>query len=250
MGAVNAPVVSLLDIDFSNVSLESVLARLLARPQQGRFAYVVTPNADHIERLLRVPRLRGVYRRAMLCLLDSYVIVLTAKLLSLPQPAVVSGADLTEALLPRLGGLRVAVVGMEEADFALLAARYPGVEFVHHQPPMGLLRNRKAFHEAVDFVCATRAPFTFFAVGSPVQELLAFAVAGRPEAVGMGLCIGSALRYAAGAISRAPVWMRRSGLEWLYRLGQDPLRLAGRYLISDPKALVAMAMAAVRKKIH
>jgi len=250
MDAVNSPVVSLLDIDFSNVSLEAVLARLLARPPQGRFAYVVTPNADHIERLLRVRRLRGVYQRAMLCLLDSYLIALTAKFLALPQPEVVSGADLTEALLPKLKGLRVAIVGLKDADFAMLAARYPGIEFLHHQPPMGLLHNSKAFHEAVDFVCAARAPFTFFAVGSPVQELLAFAVCSRPEAVGVGLCIGSALRYSAGVLSRAPVWMRHSGLEWLYRLAQDPLRLAGRYLISDPKALVAMAVVAVRKKIR
>jgi exopolysaccharide biosynthesis WecB/TagA/CpsF family protein len=250
MDALNPPVISLLDIDFRNVSQESVLARLLARPQQARFAYVVTPNADHIERLLRVRRLRAVYQRAMLCLLDSYAIALAAKFLALPQPQVVSGADLTEALLPKLHGLRAAIVGMQDADFALLAARYPGIEFLHHQPPMGLLHDSRAFYEAVDFVCAARAPFTFFAVGSPVQELLAFAVFGRPEAVGVGLCIGSALRYAAGALNRAPVWMRRSGLEWLYRLGQDPLRLAGRYLISDPKALVAMAGAALRKKIR
>ncbi|MBB5372353.1 WecB/TagA/CpsF family glycosyltransferase [Acidocella aromatica] len=248
MDALNPPVVSLLDIDFSNIPLDAILTRLLARPQQARFAYVVTPNADHIERLLRIPRLRGVYQRAMLCLLDSHVIAFAAKLLGLPTSRVVSGADLTEALLPRLEGLKVAVVGMQEADFALLAARFPGIVFVHHQPPMGLLHNNQAFHDAVDFVCATGAPFTFFAVGSPVQELLAYATASRSDSVGVGLCIGSALRFASGSLRRAPVWMRHSGLEWLHRLTQDPLRLAGRYLISDPKALLAMAVSAIREK--
>jgi N-acetylglucosaminyldiphosphoundecaprenol N-acetyl-beta-D-mannosaminyltransferase len=248
MDALNPPTVSLLDIDFSNISLDAVLTRLLARPRQGRFAYVVTPNADHIERLLRIPRLRIVYRRAMLCLLDSHVIALTAKLLGLPKTRVVSGADLTEALLPCLEGAKVAVIGMREIDFAQLAARFPGITFVHHQPPMGLLHNGTAFQEAVDFVCATGASFTFFAVGSPVQELLAYAVAARPEAVGVGLCVGSALRFASGSLRRAPVWMRHSGLEWLHRLAHDPLRLTGRYLISDPKALLAMVVSAIRQK--
>lgn len=248
MDALNPPIVSLLDIDFSNISLDAVLTRLLARPQQARFAYVVTPNADHIERLLRIPRLRGVYQRAMLCLLDSHVIAFAAKFLGLPKSRVVSGADLTEALLPRLEGLKVAVVGMKDADFAQLVARFPGIAFVHYQPPMGLLHNSKAFHETVDFVCATAAPFTFLAVGSPVQELLAYAIASRPDSVGVGLCIGSALRFASGSLRRAPVWMRHSGLEWLHRLAQDPLRLAGRYLLSDPKALLAMAVSAIREK--
>lgn len=248
MDALSPAVIPLLGVEFSNIPLDAVVTRLLARPPGARFAYVVTPNADHLERLLRIPRLRGVYQRAMLCLLDSHVIALMAKLLGLPRPKVVSGADLTEALLPRLAGLKIAVVGMQEADLALLAVRFPGIVFVHHQPPMGLLNNSSAFHEAADFVCATGAPFTFFAVGSPVQELLAYAAASRPEAVGVGLCIGSALRFASGSLRRAPVWMRHGGLEWLHRLGQDPLRLAGRYLISDPKALLAMAVSAIREK--
>ncbi len=250
MESLNPPIISLLDIEFSNLSQEAVLSRLLARPPQARFAYVVTPNADHIERLLRIPRLRGVYRRAMMCLLDSYVVALTAKCLGLPQPEVVSGADLTAALLPRLAGQRVAVIGMQEAEFELLAARYPDVEFLHHQPPMGLLYNSAAFHAAADFVCEAGAPFTFFAVGSPVQELLAYAVAARSDSVGLGLCVGSALLFAGGSVSRAPVWMRHAGLEWLYRLAQDPVRLAGRYLISDPRALAALACAALKQKLH
>ncbi len=248
MDALNPPIISLLGVDFSNIPLDTVVTRLFARPQQARFAYVVTPNADHLERLLRIPRLRGVYQRAMLCLLDSHVIAFAAKLLGLPRSRVVSGADLTDALLPHLEGLKVAVVGMQQAEFELLAVKFPGIAFVHHQPPMGLLHNSKAFHEVVDFVCATGAPFTFFAVGSPVQELLAYAAASRPDSVGVGLCIGSGLRFAAGSLQRAPAWMRRSGLEWLYRLAQDPKRLAGRYLISDPKALLAMAVSAIREK--
>lgn len=53
---------------------------------------------------------------------------------------------------------------------------------------------------------------------------------------------------APATAQRAPPWMRRRGLEWLHRLLHDPVRLAGRYLISDPKALAALAIAAFREK--
>jgi exopolysaccharide biosynthesis WecB/TagA/CpsF family protein len=241
---------SLLGIDFSNVTEEAVVRRVLARPIGARFTYIVTPNADHIDRLLRIPRLRAVYQRAMLCLLDSWLIALVASLFGMARPEVVTGAGLTAALLPRLFGLRVAIIGMTDADFAALCEKFPKIWFVRHAPPMALLDDDAAFQVTVEFVCKTQADFTFFAVGSPVQELLAFSVAARPEATGIGLCIGSALEFVAGAKRRAPLWMTEHGLEWVHRLALEPLRLSGRYLLADPRVLVALSVAALRQKIH
>ncbi|OYV32055.1 MAG: hypothetical protein B7Z81_13405 [Acidocella sp. 20-61-6] len=151
-----------------------------------------------------------------------------------------TGADLTQALLARLTGRRVAVVGMSGRGFAALVARYPGIRFVHHAPPMGLLHDVPALLGARDFVRDARAVVTFFAVGSPVQEVLAYAVAAQGAAAGVGLCVGAALEFCAGTARRAPLWIRRAGLEWLYRLGREPGRLAGRYLLSDPKVFWAL----------
>ena len=86
----------------------------------------------------------------------------------------------------------------------------------------------------------SRARFTFLAVGSPQQELLAHRVAlragaGRDDAGGCALCIGAALRFVVGEEKRAPVIMQKLGLEWSYRLGQDPVRLWRRYLVDGPK---------------
>ena len=237
----SASIVQLLGIDFSNVSRQAVIERLLARPEGARFSYVVTPNADHIERLLRIPGLRPIYQRAMLCLLDSQLVSLVAGRLGLPTPQVVSGADLTEALLPHLGGRRVAVIGMDEPDFTVLARRFPAISFIHYSPPMRLLHNCEAFNRTRDFVCDTQAAFTFFAVGSPVQEMLAYAVSSENRASGVGLCVGSGLAFAAGTVRRAPLWVREAGMEWLFRLARNPRRLAGRYLVSDPHVLLALA---------
>ncbi len=250
MDALNQPIIPLLGIQFSNMTKAAVIERLLARPEGARFAYVVTPNADHIERLMRLPMLRPIYRRALLCLLDSTLIALVAGKLGLSCPHVVNGADLTEALLPLLEGRRVAVIGMNDAAFSLLTRRYERISFIHYNPPMDLLHNTPGFFAARDFVCNAQAAFTFIAIGSPVQELLAYAVAAEPRACGVGLCIGSGLSFLAGTARRAPVWMRQSGLEWAHRLAHDPRRLAGRYLISDPRVLLALMATALREKFR
>ncbi len=235
---------ALLGVEFDDISLAETVRQLLARPPSARFAYVVTPNADHIVRLWRILALRPVYQRAMFCLLDSKFISLCAGRLGMAYPPVVTGADLTAALLPMLRGQRVAVIGMAPAAFKMLAARYPDVEFLHHAPPMGLLHYFPAFAAARDFACASRAAFIFIALGSPVQEVLAHAIALRRESTGTGLCIGAGLAFCAGSAPRAPGWMRARGLEFLFRLALEPRRLAGRYLLDCPWVLAGLLSAA------
>ncbi len=239
---------ALLGVDFDDLSLEETLRRLLARPKRAPFAYVVTPNADHIARLGRIPALRPLYQCAMFCLLDSKFIGLCARRLGIAPPPVVTGADLTAALLPRLWGWRVAVIGMAPANVQALAARYPAVAFLHHNPPMRLLHDHPAFYAARDFACASEAAFIFIALGSPVQELLAHAIARQRGSTGVGLCIGTALAFCAGTAPRAPAWMRARGLEFLFRLARDPQRLAGRYLLDCPGVLAGLLRQARAQK--
>ncbi len=248
MDALNPTTIRLLGVDFDNRGVEEIVEILLARPRHARFAYVVTPNADHIERLSRMPSLATAYRGAMFCLLESNFIDLCAGQLGLRRPPVVTGAALTAALLPRLESARVAVLGMSETNFLALQARYPRITFLHHPQSMGLLHNMPAFRRARDFVRGNAADFIFFALGSPLQELLAYAIATRRDATGIGLCIGSSLEYCAGTAQPAPLWMRRRGLEWLHRLAHDPLRLAWRYLIAAPKVLLSLAIEAYQQK--
>jgi exopolysaccharide biosynthesis WecB/TagA/CpsF family protein len=77
----------------------------------------------------------------------------------------------------------------------------------------------------------------FLAVGSPRQEWLAAALAGAGGVTGTGLCVGASLEYLCGARVRAPAAMRRLGLEWLWRLGKEPRRLARRYLLDSPRVI-------------
>jgi UDP-N-acetyl-D-mannosaminuronic acid transferase (WecB/TagA/CpsF family) len=72
------------------------------------------------------------------------------------------------------------------------------------------------------------------AIGSPQQEIIAQKLKGRGVARGLALCIGASIDFITGVERRAPLWMQQSGLEWLFRLAQNPRRLAKRYLVRGP----------------
>ncbi|MFC7539408.1 hypothetical protein ACFQU2_07950 [Siccirubricoccus deserti] len=77
-----APTLRLLGLDFADLTLPAVVARLAARPADAPFSYVVTPNADHLVRLARRPALRPLYHEAGLRLLDSRVVARLARLMA------------------------------------------------------------------------------------------------------------------------------------------------------------------------
>jgi exopolysaccharide biosynthesis WecB/TagA/CpsF family protein len=101
---------------------------------------------------------------------------------------------------------------------------------------MGFAEDPQAVEAVLEFVENVGSfRFCLVAVGSPRQEMVAQMLVQRRRARGMILCIGAAINFLTGGETRAPQWMQRSGLEWLYRLLQDPRRLAYRYLVRGPR---------------
>ncbi|MDR3532870.1 MAG: WecB/TagA/CpsF family glycosyltransferase [Rhodopila sp.] len=233
---------SLLGLDFVSLDVAQAAARIAARPADAPFGYVVTPNADHLVRLSRDPRLRALYRNAAFCLLDSRVVSGLARLLRLPAPSVAPGSDLTAHLLAHhlRPGERITIVGLAPERLPALVARYDLAMPAHHNPPMGFEHDPVAFQTVVAFVRANPARFVFLAVGSPRQENLAAAIAAGGDVTGTGLCIGASLEFLSGARRRAPRAMRRMGLEWLFRLLAEPRRMARRYLIDSPGVIALL----------
>ena len=78
------------------------------------------------------------------------------------------------------------------------------------------------------------------ALGAPKQELFSDAIAESVRPAVLVGC-GGTLDFIAGKVRRAPAWMSKSGLEWLYRLAQEPRRMWKRYLVRDPKFLLILA---------
>jgi exopolysaccharide biosynthesis WecB/TagA/CpsF family protein len=157
------------------------------------------------------------------------------------------GTDLAERALRILAetGDPWTVIGMRSRALDALVARWRLRRPAHLDPPMGFDRDPAAFAAAARFVAEARGRFAFLAVGSPRQEALAHAIAARGGAAGLGLCIGAGLEFLSGTRKRAPTWMRRAGLEWLHRLGQEPGRLGPRY--ARDLAILSMLLRAARR---
>jgi exopolysaccharide biosynthesis WecB/TagA/CpsF family protein len=231
--------ISFLDFDFCNMSMADVLTAIVERPADAPFAYVVTPNVDHVVRIQRRRSdLWPAYRSAWLCLCDSRILSRLAARSGVRLEAA-PGSDLTAALVAGslFPGDRVAIVGGSQVLIDWLRKMAPAVDFMHHNPPMGFAADRQAFAQARDFLIDARARFSLIAVGSPQQELLAWHVGRSGRAVGTALCIGASLDFLTGEQKRAPVWMQRTSLEWLHRLLSNPQRLWRRYMMEGPSIL-------------
>ena len=87
----------------------------------------------------------------------------------------------------------------------------------------------------VERINAARADFVWVGLGAPKQEKWMYEHKGRINGLMIG--VGAGFDYFAGNIKRAPMWMQKCSLEWLYRLMQDPKRLFKRYLVTNTKFL-------------
>lgn len=203
-----------------------------------RYGYVVTPNTDHLIRLHDDARFREIYADASFVLLDSRVIAHLLRLLRGQALPVCTGSDLISRLFDR--HVRPAdplvLIGGSDQQAQRLRARYGLQQLAHYNPPMGFIDQPAAVEACLRFI-EIHSPFRFclLAVGAPQQELLARMLAQRGVARGLTLCIGASINFLTGAEQRAPHWMQSCGLEWLFRLLQNPRRLARRYLLRGPR---------------
>jgi exopolysaccharide biosynthesis WecB/TagA/CpsF family protein len=242
-GVRSADTVNFLDLQFSGLDLDGALDAVSARASLDLpFAYVATPNVDHVVGLAKEPGRRALYENAWMLLNDSRVLKALARKAKIDLPLAV-GADLAERLFDTvidkyepvtiIGGDRGAIEGLKRI-YGLRDVRW-------HEPPMGLKHKPGAIVRAAAFAAAQPSRFTFICVGAPQQELIAYAIAQRGDARGVGLCVGAALDFLSGNAQRAPHWMRSAGLEWLYRLANEPGRLWRRYLVTGPQVLSLFA---------
>jgi N-acetylglucosaminyldiphosphoundecaprenol N-acetyl-beta-D-mannosaminyltransferase len=229
-------------INFHYCSLVEALNLVENSVTAKGFRYIVTPNVDHVVRLKENMEEYGdLYGSAWLCLCDSKVMSYLA-LVCRRRIEVVRGSDLSLMLIERMSRFTpITVIGAEDHIINVLKRRYGFHNIAHYNPPMHFIADAKERAKCVNFVLKNPAHYVFFAVGSPQQEIIAHQVWKLNKAVGIGLCIGSSLRFIVGEERRAPRWIQHCGCEWLYRLCQDPHRLWRRYLVRCPRIFWVMA---------
>lgn len=232
---------------FDDHDLESFVA-VAAGYGRHTYGYVVTPNADHLIRCHDDAAFRARYAAAAYVLLDSRFLSHLLRLTRGLRLPVCTGSDLTARLFADVIGRDDALVliGGSAAQARELAQRHGLRRLAHFDPPMGFVRDPVAVEECLRFIEA-HSPFRFclIGVGSPQQELIAQMLQARGQARGLALCIGAAINFLTGAERRAPRWMQRAGIEWLYRLLCDPGRMAARYLVRGPRVFALLQRAEI-----
>jgi exopolysaccharide biosynthesis WecB/TagA/CpsF family protein len=208
-----------------------------------RFGYVVTPNVDHVIRYYYDSQFRCLYAQASYVLLDSRFLAHVVALVKRQILRVCLGSDLTASVFSTvLKPDDVAVlVGGTKVQVQYLRTNF-GLRALHHvDPPMNFIRDAAAVEACLrDIEVASPFRFCFLAVGSPQQEIIALKLKERGIAHGLALCVGASINYMTGIETRAPRWMQQLGFEWLFRLLQNPRRMAKRYLIHGPRIFLLL----------
>ncbi|KQY90130.1 WecB/TagA/CpsF family glycosyltransferase [Brevundimonas sp. Root1423] len=220
-------------LDFAGGDRSAMLDRVLGMARDA-YGYVVTPNVDHVIKLMdgRVPR--DVYEGAGLKVCDSRILAHLARLRGVRLP-VYPGSDLTADLLasPAAEGLTIAVFGPDRAAFDDLAARYPRQTLKFLEAPM-LVPGTLGWRAAVGHAAHAEWDVLLACVSFPKQELFAHALRAAGRRTGVTLCVGASVDFLTGRQQRAPRIFQRLSLEWLHRLLSQPRRMFRRYVIEGP----------------
>lgn len=151
----------------------------------------------------------------------------------------VTGPDLMLALFARDNGLRHYFYGSSEETLAMLKEKlkrqYPKLVIAGMASPPFRTLSAQEDNAAVEAINAARPDLVWVGLGAPKQENWMYDHRGRVGGVMIG--VGAGFDYHAGNIRRAPAWMQKLSLEWLYRLLQDPRRLLKRYLVTNTRYL-------------
>jgi N-acetylglucosaminyldiphosphoundecaprenol N-acetyl-beta-D-mannosaminyltransferase len=202
---------------------------------------VFTPNVDHVVMAEHDLRFRAAYAESALSLVDGTPVLWASRLLRTPLPAKISGSDLVMPLMQRaaergyrvyfLGGAPgVADLARKKLELALPAIQIVGTDSAR----IDVNGTGSERDEVAERIRRAEPDLVLVALGAPKQEIWSHLRA-RSLKPAVLIGVGASLDFVAGVQQRAPRWMSNAGLEWLYRLAQEPRRLAARYLLRDPE---------------
>ncbi len=252
------PHVRIANVEFNNVTMQETVAHILHLVKHAdQPAYVCTGNLDHLVQLDRDAEFRAVYAGADLVLADGAPVVWLSRLApGGPLKERVTGSDLfwelgrasaaTGARLFFLGGSPgSAYTAADEVRRCCPGAQISGT----YCPARELFddpEEQKRIHAAIR---AAHPDILLVGFGAPKQEKWIAANKYR-MGVPVSIGVGGSFEMAGGIVHRAPLWMQRSGLEWVYRLCQEPGRLWKRYFLRDLPFLVKLVGRSIMDRIR
>lgn len=228
-----------MNTEIDNLTMNEALDAIDILIQQKKNAYVVTPNVDHIVQLERGGELAEVYKNADLILTDGKPLIWISKWYGTPIKEKISGSDLFPLLCKMAAQknysmfLLGAAQGVAVKAAQHLMSKNKGLNIVGtYSPPFGFEKDKTEMDKIEKMIKEASPHILIVGLGCPKQEL--FILHNREKlGVPISLGLGASIDFEAGNVRRAPKWMADNGLEWLFRMKQEPRRMAKRYLVDD-----------------
>lgn len=232
-----------MNTEIDNLTMQETLQAINQLIQENKSAYVVTPNVDHIVQLETNRELQEVYKNAALILTDGKPLLWIANWYGTPIKEKISGSDLFPLLcnMAAAKGYKMfflgAAEGVAKRAAENLTMKYKGLQVVGtYSPPFGFENNKNEMDKIKNMIKASKPDILIVGLGCPKQEKFMYHHC-KELGVPISLGLGASFDFEAGNIKRAPRWMANHGLEWLFRITQDPRRMAKRYLVNGRKIL-------------
>jgi N-acetylglucosaminyldiphosphoundecaprenol N-acetyl-beta-D-mannosaminyltransferase len=230
------------------LDLTGAVDQITAFIRSGQPHQVVTVNLDFLSIANRNPEFGATLNAADLAVADGMPLVWLSRIKGEPLNERVAGVELVLESC-RVGAefgssvfLLGAAPGVAEAAGRRLEETYPGIRIAGtYSPPLGELSPQQNQY-IVDLIRLAAPDFLFVALGAPRQDLWISAHL-RDLQVPVAMGVGCVLDLLAGNVRRAPLWMQRTGLEWAFRLVQEPSRLWRRYLLNDLPLFARLTLA-------
>lgn len=238
--------VDVLGVGISPINLEVALDQIQDWIVKGSRDYVCVCTVHTVMECQRSEELLNAVNAAGMVTPDGMPLVWLSRLAGHAQVSRVYGPDLMLAELRRSGSLPHRHFlygggpGVAETLGQVLRRRFPGVEIVGTFTPPFAPVEELCTPEAASQINAARADIVWVGISSPKQERWMASM--RPHLQAPVLIgVGAAFDFHSGRVRQAPRWMQRSGLEWVFRLSQEPRRLWKRYLVDNPIFLFKIA---------
>jgi N-acetylglucosaminyldiphosphoundecaprenol N-acetyl-beta-D-mannosaminyltransferase len=247
------PRVELQGVWFHAITEHGCIEHIMSELSSARGGVVVTPNVDHLRRRGRDLSFLALLAEASLVVADGMPLVWASRLQGTPLPQRVAGSDLISSLSAAAAsqGRSVFLLGGDpgtaQGASSILRDRYPQLRVVGTMcPPRGFEKNEAELAGVAEALKKAQPDIVYVGLGSPKQELLMDRMCRvLPGAWWLG--VGVSFSFLCGEVRRAPLWMRKWGLEWVHRLLQEPRRLFRRYVVMGmPFAMFMLVRAAIR----
>ncbi|MCC6859579.1 MAG: WecB/TagA/CpsF family glycosyltransferase [Bryobacterales bacterium] len=231
----------ILGLPVSAADCDAVVRQVIDWAHGGESRYVLLTTVYTVMLAYDSAEFREAANAADLATADGMPLVWGLRRLGVKKATQVAGPDLMPLLLKAAAdhGVPVGFYGgrpeVLETLVERVRQRFAGLKVAYAWSPPFRPLTEEEDREAVRRIRASNARILFVGLGTPKQDLWIAAHRGAIPAVMLG--VGQAFDLLAGARRRAPAWMTRSGLEWLFRLLCEPRRLAERYLRHNPRFL-------------